>query len=178
MNRKSTDVEGWVAFPVNDPAWKNTFEGGMLVKLVVCDNRDFDTQLGVCCGANVFDVMSETFVGDDKCPQPLSPIVDESDPEALLAALAAEQKAQGEWVSRHYPRYADASVQGIEQYTSRPYVAAMVIGSTGWSGSRVEDHQTWVCTFEDLTEEGKALYRQLQKLYQGCDIHLLTFLDT
>jgi hypothetical protein len=178
MNRKSTDVEGWVNFPVNDPVWKNTFEGGMLVKLVVCDNRDFDTQFGVCCGATVFDILSETFVGDDKCSQPKAPIVDESDPEALLAALTAEQNAQEEWAARHYPRHAYASVQGFERYTSRPYVAAMVIGSTGGSGSRVEDHETWVCTFEDLTDEGKALYRQLQKLYLGCDIHLLTFLDT
>jgi len=73
MQRRSNAVSGWVSFPANDPAWKNTNEGGMVVKLVVCDNREFDDQFGMCCGASVTDIMSESFVGDDRRPKPCHP---------------------------------------------------------------------------------------------------------
>jgi len=71
MQRRSNAVSGWVSFPANDPAWKNTNEGGMVVKLVVCDNREFDEQFGMCCGASVTDIMGESFVGDDRRPKPV-----------------------------------------------------------------------------------------------------------
>lgn len=72
MQRRSNAVSGWVNFPVNDPAWKNTHEGGMVVKLVVCDNREND-QFGMCCGAYVVDHLCESFIADDRRPCPPSP---------------------------------------------------------------------------------------------------------
>lgn len=50
MRRRTSAVSGWVNFPIEDPAWKCSKEGGMVVKLVVCDTREFDDQFGVCCG--------------------------------------------------------------------------------------------------------------------------------
>ena len=70
MNRRSTEKNGWVNFPVNDPSWQNTREGGMFVKLVVCDDREFDDKFGVCCGVNVFDRVTEQLIADDRRPRP------------------------------------------------------------------------------------------------------------
>lgn len=53
MQRRSNATSGWVRFPVDDPAWKSSGEGGMLVKLVVCDNREFGEQFGVCLASVV-----------------------------------------------------------------------------------------------------------------------------
>jgi hypothetical protein len=66
----------------------------------------------------------------------------------------------------------------MDRYISRPYLAAIVLGTTGWSGWHTSEERYWSCTFEDLTPEGKALYRMLAQLYPGCTLHLLTYLDT
>lgn len=144
----------------------------MIVKLVVIDNREFDEQFGVCAGATVFDLLSESLIADDRRPRPEPPSSYET-----IQDVRAEQKAIAEWVGYHFPNIANASASGVEQFISQGYLAAMVIGTTGWSGLH-SDKGYWQCTFDDLTEEGKALYKQIEKLYSGCDVHLLTFLDT
>lgn len=173
MQRRSNVVSGWVNFPVGEPGWKNTNEGGMVVKLVVCDNREFDAQFGVCCGASVTDILSEVFVGDDCRPKPL-PLESYDSVEAVQA----EQNAIRAWESYHFPRIGDDAAEGVSQYLSRDYLAALVIGTTGWSGWHEAEGRGWQCQFDDLTIEGKQLYRQLEALYPGCVLHLLTFLDT
>lgn len=173
MQRRSSAVSGWVNFPVSDLAWKSTQEGGMVVKLVVCDNREFDDQFGMCCGASVTDLMGESFVGDDRRPKPLPPENYDS-----IEAVQAEQDAFNAWRAYHFPRTDDSTVEGVERYLSRDYLAAMVLGTTGWSGWHETEDKYWECRFDDLTDEGKALYRQIEALYPGCDLHLLTFLDT
>ncbi len=172
MQRRSIAQSGWVAFPVSDPAWKNSGEGGMLVKLVVCDNREFDAQFGECCGVSVTDVLQESFVGDDQRPKPVS-----RDGCDSLEDLQAEQVARAAWQAYHFP-HANDSGGGVEQFLSRSYLASLVLGSTGWSGWHEGEERYWECRFDDLTVEGKALYEQLKALYPGCDVHLLTFLDT
>lgn len=173
MQRRSNAVSGWVNFPVNDSTWKNSKEGGMVVKLVVCDNRDFDDQFGVCSGAHVVDMLAESFVGDDRRPKPASPENYDS-----VEAVQAGQKAFADWEAYHFPNLNEKSASGVERFQSRGYLAALVLGTTGWSGWSDAEQRTWECRFDDLTEEGKALYRQLEKLYGGCELHLLTFLDT
>jgi hypothetical protein len=173
MDRRSNKISGWVDFPVNDSAWRSSGEGGMVVKLVVCDNRPFDDQFGICCGASVTDVLSESLVGDDKRQKPVHSQKYES-----VEDVKAEHDARNAWMAYHFPRENDNSVEGIERYLSREYMAAVVIGSTGWSGWSEEAGEYWQCAFDDLTDDGKALYRQVEKLYSGCELHLLTYLDT
>lgn len=64
MNRRSTEVTGYVNFPVNDPSWEFTGEGGMFVRLVV---EDVENTFMQCCGghSNVV-IYDESFVGTDK----------------------------------------------------------------------------------------------------------------
>lgn len=58
------------------------------------------------------------------------------------------------------------------------YLCIMTIGSTGWSGYSDKAGTYWTCTFDDLTEEGKRLYKAIQALYPDCKLYLQTFLDT
>ncbi len=170
MQRRSTAMSGCVNFPINNPAWKSTGEGGMVVKLVVCDDREFDSQFGVCSGAYVIDMLCESFIGDDRRPYPVAPAIAGS-----LEALDAQQQAERDWVAHHFP-----NLDGPDEpnrYLSRPYLATLVLGTTGWSGSDA-DHNYWQCRFEDLSAAGQILYQQIEALYPGCTLHLLTFLDT
>lgn len=173
MQRRSNTISGWVNFPVDNPDWENSGEGGMVVKLVVCDNRDFDNQFGMCFGASVTDLMDESFIGDDRRSRPVPPENYES-----ADSIKAEQDAKCAWEAYHFPKLAESTMKGVERYLSRPYLAALVIGSTGWSGWHEAEERYWECRFDDLTDEGKVLYTQLESLYKGCDLHLLTFLDT
>jgi hypothetical protein len=65
-----------------------------------------------------------------------------------------------------------SSFAEANKYISRDFLCVMTIGATGWSSNE------WVCTREDLTVEGEQLYSSLERLYPGCEIRLLTFLDT
>jgi hypothetical protein len=138
----------------------------MVVKLVVCDNRELDDQFSVCCGGHVTDLLNESLVGDDRRPQPSA--------EAVLE----EQKAIDDWNEYHFPSMHDADGRDIGRYLSRGYLAVIVMGTTGWSGWNESEGRYWQCEFDDLSDDGKALYRQIEKLYPGCELHLLTFLDT
>ena len=173
MNRRSTDKNGVVNFPVDDPSWHNSREGGMFVKLVVCDDREFDEQYGICCGVHVYDFLSETLIGDDVRPRPETIRIDDNDPD-FLSKSDHFDRLQAEWEEYHFPHMNDAKKP---KYYSRTYLCSMILGSTGWSGFR-DDGKQWICFYDDLTEEGKLLYNQVIQLYPGCTLHLLTFLDT
>jgi hypothetical protein len=174
MQRRSSAQSGWVNFPTEDPAWANTQAGGMLVKLVVCDNRVSDEGFGLCCGASVTDLYNESFIGDDRRPIPSSPAEYES-----VEADQAHQSELDAWEAYHYPRIADLNCEQLDRFLSRSYRAVLVVGVTGWSGwNESTGGRYWQCTFDDLTPEGKTLYQQVQALYPGCELHLLTFLDT
>jgi hypothetical protein len=98
--------------------------------------------------------------------------------DAIIEALEKSSDEQLKWMRRHFPNYQDPSVEGAEQSLSVPYLASVVLGSTGWTGYNPETGDSWSCTFEDLSPEGKVLYESMQRLYPECRLHLLTFLDT
>lgn len=177
--RRTLARAGFVNFPVGNPRWRNTGEGGMFVKLVVVDDSDYDTSdWTICCGAGVYDLLSENFVGDDQAPAPVLRLKEGASPEETMAAMREHDKAYRAWEERHFPHMHDDGEHGTDKYMSRQYVASMVLGITGWSGFAEDLCEPWRCTFDDLTDDGKALYEQMRKLYPGCTLHLLTFLDT
>jgi hypothetical protein len=162
MKRRSKAVEGCVNFPIDNDS---TNEGGMLVKLWVIDRQAFDDAYGVCCGVSVFDHASETFLGTDKEGYPDDSYVWTGDltPEGFTKAhdqSIAEQKA---WLEKFFT--------GEHHEASVPLLAAIVMGSTGWSGD-------FICRYDDLNEDGKSIYNSMQKLYPKAELHLMTFLDT
>lgn len=174
MKRRTTEMNGCVNFPVNNSDYYNSNEGGMFVKLVVCDNREHDNKWEMCCGVTVNDLLAESFVGDNQRVNP------EFDTCLTPADIIQAQVTSRDWIRVHYPNFDnhDPALETIEQYISRDYLAVIVLGSTGWSGHHCETNACWHCTYEDLTEQGKALYKQIQMLYPECVLHLLTFLDT
>lgn len=180
MNRRSNAIRGCVRFPVDDPNWINSREGGMVVKLVALEPPEVPEgrQFGVCCGAYVVDQLSEELVGDDRRPFPADPDeVASTTKHGFLAALKAYEEAVAQWKRYHFPNLGDYR-EPWREFVSAPYLASLVLGSTGWSGTHVQTREPWRCSLEDLTDEGRALYAQLQALYPSAELHLLTFLDT
>ena len=165
--RRNSDARvGLVNFPVDK--YENSHEGGVFVRLVVIDtegDKEFMNRWIPCCGGYQSFHMDECFLGDDLTDRtyPGEDAPSEQWVERDARLNACEQ--------RYFPRLNNENEEERD-YSSRYFLCVMTIGATGWSSSK------WVCTFDDLTPEGTALVESLRKLYEGCEIRLLTFLDT
>jgi hypothetical protein len=73
----------------------------------------------------------------------------------------------------HFPyiNSEEEDMDSLQRYRSIEYLAVITMGSTGWSGE-------FRCTYDDLTDEGKELYNNIQKLYPTGKLVLQTWLDT
>lgn len=145
----------------------------MVVKLVVAEPVSKVHSWAMCAGAEVVNLLSEPLLHDDQLAPP--------DPPVEYKSLEDMERADAEmhaWEERHFPNLYAKDADAYQRYLSQPYLAALVLGTTGWSGKHVATGELWHCTVNDLTEEGKTLYESLQRLYPGCTLHLLTFLDT
>jgi hypothetical protein len=61
--RRTNRVHGLVNFPVDDPKWKSTREGGMFVRLVVVPPEGLDAlDYPVCCGGLQHIVYTEDLI--------------------------------------------------------------------------------------------------------------------
>lgn len=162
--RDENEVVGWVNFPIKNPTFRNTKEGGMFVRLVVVDKTGLENYMKrwmPCCGGYQNFIMDESFIGDD-----------------YFDSTGHEDDPAFEY---HFPWYAvknDEDDNPSARYSSIDYLAIITLGATGWSGWNKILEAPWVCTYDDLTEEGKALYNQFKKLYPGSTLFLQTWLDT
>lgn len=171
MDRRSTTIAGFVNFPVKDPSYRNTNEGGMFVRLVVRDRLMGDTF--VCCGGSNYYIHDETLLSEDKYPFPPEP------EELTQESLADFEEREREWTTVRIPRIGlrGHSITPLDDL-SEPVPAVLTVGSTGWSGWSDTRKEYFTCRYEDLTDEGKALYQLMVKLYPHCDVVLQTWLDT
>jgi len=167
---------------VNFPKTGSTGEGGNFVRLVVLDtkgDREYMRRFVPCCGGYVSFFMDECFVGDDLTDAKIAELGPEPEVDWDLKSGVAKwirhtakiDKLSKKTESRYFPRINDADYDHKDHYTSAQFLAVFLLGATGWSGS-------WRATYEDLTREGKAFYQSVQKLYPGCELRLLSFLDT
>lgn len=136
----------------------------MIVKLVLVPPSDPDRwgEYEACCGAaTICDTEAECYEGD-------------------TAGAPREF---------HFPRTntkIDYQEMDHEKFTalcvygslSIPYLAAIVMGSTGWSGWNEERGEYWNASFDDLDERGQQIVAALRSMYPGCDLRLVTWLDT
>lgn len=79
---------------------------------------------------------------------------------------------------KFFPSWHDKTI-GIDDFRkciSIPMLAAVCLGASNGSWYH-PDSWCWHCTFEDLSEKGRALYSSLNELY-GTEPMLLTFIDT
>ncbi len=180
MHRRSKEISGFVNFPVNNPAWVNTCEGGMTVMLVAVEKFSApDREWEQCVGPAIVTIR-DVLLGDDRLPMPsiATGNISSKTPEELIAITNEEERLCLLWLRRHYPLENDLSTDPLLQGQSRNYLAAVKLGSTGWSGASADHERPWTCSKSDLTEEGAALYDSIQHLYPRATLHLLTYLDT
>lgn len=173
--RRNPDAKvGFVKFPTKD----SSGEGGVVVRLVVLDTKfdaDYMERFVPCCGGYVSIQLDEVFMGDDLAAAKEAALGPE--PSALTGRNFTRYQKRFDALrkqneERYFPRLCDVGRENFrDRYLSRPFLAVIMLGATGWSGH-------WRATFNDLTAEGKTLYRSVQKLYPGCELRLLTFLDT
>jgi hypothetical protein len=144
------------------------------VRLVVIDPApNLDDAWTVCCGGDNFTSYDESYIRDDVRERPHIP------PEELysMEKFKEQKEFRLAYDKFHFPDM-HAEEEDRVSYRSVPYLAAMTIGSTGWSGYSQTKSAYWYCTYESLTDEGKALYDLTKKLYTGCNLYLQTWLDT
>lgn len=168
--RRSTDVRGFVNFPVQKSDYEHTQEGGMTVLLLVVD--PYDKQFSPCFGPSIHTHLHEVLIGDD---QPATRCKDENCsscrgyPDEMYPLSSNEHE--------HFPKLHDDLEKGVK-YISREYLTAIHLGSTGWSGYNLSKDRYWSCVYDDLTENGKQLYDLISLLYRDCTLILQTWLDT
>ncbi len=194
MNRRELIQSGMVNFPMS--AETNTHEGGMYVRLYVMDTDD---GIGECCGTNIFEEFQGVFVGSDitKAAQIAAEaviserwFVEDASIEAKPYAdrsveeLAEMSKAYEDLFEMEKTLLRDANrdvVHTCDEHgylTSHALVANILMGSTGWSGSNKPGETYFICEYQDLTSDGKAVYDMMQKAYPTCKLALMTRLDT
>lgn len=177
--RRSENVNGFVNFPIDNPTFTNTGEGGMQVVLVALDKYEEEVSTEtweICFGPSIYMNMSEAFVGDDKRER--YSIVD-SNLETIEEFFEEMNKVVA-YDEYHFPYINESDLDDWQtKYGSVPYHTAIRMGTTGWSGWNEEEKHYWKCTYDDLTEDGKALYDMIKKLYgETCVLYLQTWLDT
>lgn len=156
--RRSLETKGFVNFPLH---LKSTQEGGMFVKMWVMEKEDAPFH-GVCSGTTLYEVIQESLRGSDKYK---APDLDEFMKKDNNLDVDAYDKAWSDFIYKFKTEITD----GVE--VSAPLLASVLMGSTGWSGD-------FLCTYEDLSPEGKELYDHFKKMYPQAEIHLVTFIDT
>ena len=111
---------------MDDPEYSYAPEGWPFVRLAV-EPRD-DENLLVCAGGWNSVTYYEEWFGDDTttpCPCPT--------------------------VTANCPKIRPGQHRLYDRYESRPYLAVLTIGSTGWVGYRKSDHKPFVSRYEHLT---------------------------
>lgn len=150
--RNPNAVSGYVNFPTDK--YENSGEGGVFVRLVVepiyhKDGKEFRRDFMLRRGFMQCCGGTQS-IAFDECY-----IGDDL----------------GNYDNYHFPRVDE--YKSPDQYNSIPYLCAMTLGSTGWSSGY------WICTYDDLTDEGKSLYDRIKTLYGDCGrLILQTWLDT
>ena len=172
-NHPGVAISCHVAFPMYDPAYEPNLEGGIVVRILV-EPKDGENLLIRCGGWNYVQY-EEVFAGDDT-----------DRPCGCYYCAGTQRKAdQVEWQpcqreASAFPfKHADRdSRQYKYRHQSAPYLAVLTIGSTKWVGYRKDNHAPFVCHYEHLTANGKALYDALQNAYPDRRLTLQTWLDT
>ena len=171
-NRRSLEVRGNVNFPVYGTQYISSNEGGLFVRLVV---EDPTYSYMVCSGGYNSISMDENFIGDDKpCWCQLC-----RTGEYTIECHNCS-KFNETFPNYDLPREESEKSNYLEslRYESIPYLAVLTLGSTGWSGYDQDAGEMWTCTYDDLTDSGKALYDSLALAYPEAKLVLQTWLDT
>lgn len=145
---------GLIAFPVDDPAYYDSDEGGLSVFLLIFP------ELGC------------------KSQQPYS--YDHNHDSAAVHLMGVDVAVLEDWEEQALFPLPDPALRAstIWRGGSRPLTACLKLGSTNWSGRHRETHAPFRADWEHLTPEGKALVDALSAVYLLHNFVLVTVLDT
>jgi hypothetical protein len=166
LHRRSNNISGYVNFPVESTEFISSCEGGLFVELWVIPETNKEWMM--CCGGyGISTQYCESLVGTDKTRNSDNSREMNKDP-----TIGQKFKLEEEL----FPYIRDNN--NTDQYNSISLYACVLLGSTGWSG-RNNRRGMWRCTFDDLNDEGKQLYKMLERLYGvHAKLSLVTWLDT
>ena len=147
-HRRSNDVDGLVNFPVSNPRYKDSGEGGMAVYLMMEEDPNICIP-GVGCF--VYAGCAQANLGEsEKMGMP----------------------PRGNEIDK------DDERSGIFWVHGQHATGLLYLGSTGASLWDAEREVYWTAQFADLTEKGRDLYALVHYLYAGAPPKIVTCLDT
>ena len=165
------NAEGVVNFPLDSSDYVCSCEGGLFVYLLV----DLpDTSRFTCCVGGIHTTGGEGLVYDDNTKNIPNCTCDDCE------YFGSINMGREDIRHYHFPyslkRKGKRRLDDHRYFFSRHYRAAVILGSTDWSG--VDDEGYWSCTYDDLNAKGKTLYDSMAVVYGKDNLHLQTWLDT
>jgi hypothetical protein len=85
-----------------------------------------------------------------------------------LDYLIENQLKDNEYERRYFPNNIGGLVNSI------PLTTSICLGWSDYSYD-FKDGAEWICTFRDLTSEGRKLYYSIKKLHNNKEVRILTF---
>ena len=159
------DNTGFVNFPLPGKVVNKLDVGKTFIYLVAFDTKD---------QSNIHYDLSNTrlnlrgsLVSDDIS---IRNIFIKSQP--TLDDIIEEQINNNEFEERYFPNI--LSMDKVEFTSSIPLTTCICLGWDDFTYEYVEELQ-WVCTFRDLTSEGRKLYYSIKKLHNNKEVRILTF---
>jgi len=167
---------GCIVFPQEGGEYQNTKLGGMYVQLVALETKSkitnwWDDAFLVCFGgSNTSLEYQEQLAGTDTLIDEKATWVEDQDIyDKEVADLAYATNLL-------FPNFHNKEKDKHKRGRSLPVLAQITLGSTG--GTWMKNDKYWTCSVNDLDLQGKALYEQLQLLYEDkATLHLVTWAD-
>jgi hypothetical protein len=157
--RDPTTSAGCVLWPVDDPAWKDSGEGGMWAALVVPALED--EPLNVCASPT----------GTIALPLPDVTVHDPghiyTDGQRGWSALLNQPKSADR----------DREIDAAAMNAGRPVLACIVLGASGGSWWNDTVGEYFEVTAQHLNAEGARLVEAVEALFAR-PAHIVTYLDT
>ncbi len=143
------DITGYVRFPLPDRRdIKISNSTQTLIYLVAIDVEGDMSSVKLNPGG--------IFIGDDITFQP--PKISGGDIEKLIESIKFDNQSRI-----------------INEDKSINLLSSVLIGWSNLNYTNKEDMSSWICSFRDLTAEGRKLYYSIRKLHNESEIRLLTF---
>ena len=144
------DITGFVSFPSKDRREvKISDTSQTLIYLISIDMENKNSRVNL--------VPEGIFIGDDITFQ--SPKIIGEDLEEIIERIKSKDQ---------YPQTLNAS-------KSINVISAILIGWSKLNYTNKNDMSPWICSFRDLTREGRRLYYSIRKLHNESEVRILTF---
>lgn len=148
------DITGFVNFPGNNVLNIKKIETGRTFIYLVAAEYTYQRGLDTEHLSRISIDMNGNYMGDDISPK--NNLITSNCSVNDIVSLIKNQ-SENHW---------DNNIS---------FISCVLIGWSNYSYQLTDNLQTWVCSFRELTEEGRKLYYSFKKLHYNNDIRILTF---